>query len=61
MDRVMTKPDGVFIVCFRSVLERNEILKQSIVYFDHKPMIAKAWYVKQSFDKNENLTFPIWV
>lgn len=49
--------DGVFIVRFHSVLERDEI----IVYFDHKPMIVKVWNVDQSFDKNEISTFPIWV
>ncbi|KAJ8437646.1 hypothetical protein Cgig2_018436 [Carnegiea gigantea] len=40
-DRVVAKPNGVFIVRFHSVMERDEVLGRDFVYFEKKPLWVK--------------------
>lgn len=46
-DRVVAKPNGVFIVRFHSVMERDEVLAHDFVYFEKKPLVMKTWCVGQ--------------
>ena len=51
-DKILAKPDRVFIVKFHSILAQDEILRQTYVYFGKKPFILKAWSIGQSVMKD---------
>ena len=58
-DCVVCKADGTFIVQFDSILERDDSLKHSMVYYDKKPLAMKSWTIGKTITKEEIARIPI--
>ena len=58
-DCVVCKPDGMSIVQFDSILERDDALKHSMVYYDKKPLAMKSWTIGKTISEEEIARIPI--
>lgn len=61
VQRVIYQGDGVFIVRFESVLERDEVIQQRMYFFDKKSLIVRAWKLGEKVNEDEVAEVPIWV
>ncbi|XP_048501638.1 uncharacterized protein LOC125497954 [Beta vulgaris subsp. vulgaris] len=61
VDKVAMVKPSIFVVRFRSVEKRDKILNGSIPFFDHKPVILKAWNPEVDIQREEIRTLPIWI
>ncbi|XP_075110496.1 uncharacterized protein LOC142181498 [Nicotiana tabacum] len=53
--------DGFFVVKFRNVEERNEVLYSGSCTINNKPIITKAWTTDFDFNEEVLKTLPLWV
>lgn len=53
--------NGIFLVRFDSVMDKDAVIERCIYHFDNKPFIAKAQYPDRVFTREELLNVPIWV
>ncbi|KAJ8420651.1 LOW QUALITY PROTEIN: hypothetical protein Cgig2_014183 [Carnegiea gigantea] len=61
LDKMYGLPDGVFLIRFHTTLERDEVTRHRLVYFDKKPMNLKPWTAGQTASKDDIASLPIWV
>lgn len=61
VDRVAMIKIGMYIVKFFAIDKRDEVLAQSMIFFDNKPFIVKAWEQDKDFFKEVVDVVPTWI
>ena len=61
VDRVAMIKKGLYIVRFLAMDRRDEVLAPSMLLFDSKPLIMKAWEQDKDFFKEEVDVVPAWI
>ncbi|XP_062114379.1 uncharacterized protein LOC133825461 [Humulus lupulus] len=61
IDKVAGLGQGVFIVRFNTVEQRDFVLNNGIMFFDKKPLIMKPWNANDDFKKEDMQQVPIWI
>ncbi|KAL2901648.1 adenylate kinase, partial [Bienertia sinuspersici] len=61
VDKVASIQKGVFIVHFTTMDNRDKVLNSERPFFDHKPLIMKAWSENVDYTKDEVKVVPVWV
>ncbi|KAL2901352.1 adenylate kinase [Bienertia sinuspersici] len=61
VDKVASIQKGVFIVHFTTMENRDKVLNSERPFFDHKPLIMKAWSENVDYAKDEVKVVPVWV
>ncbi|VFQ62530.1 unnamed protein product [Cuscuta campestris] len=61
IEEVSLLKEGQFIVSFKRVEDRDEVIKRKYYYFDNKPVLVQKWYpgVKVNIDQLDDI--PIWI
>ncbi|VFQ71217.1 unnamed protein product [Cuscuta campestris] len=61
IEEVSLLKEGQFIVSFKRVEDRDEVIKRKYYYFDNKPVLVQKWYpgVKVNIDQRDDI--PIWI
>ncbi|RAL50917.1 hypothetical protein DM860_005273 [Cuscuta australis] len=61
IEEVSFLKEGQFIVSFKRVEDRDEVIKRKYYYFDNKPVLVQKWYpgVKVNIDQLDDI--PIWI
>lgn len=60
IDKVVMVKKGMFIIRFHAMGVRDKVLGGSY-FFDHKPVIMKAWSHDMDFEKEDPKVVPIWI
>ncbi|KAJ8419678.1 hypothetical protein Cgig2_024571 [Carnegiea gigantea] len=61
IDKVVAARKGLYLVRFGTMIDRDEVLKKGIYYFDQNPFIVKAWNEHLDLDISAITSLPIWV
>uniref|UniRef100_A0A803NHH6 DUF4283 domain-containing protein n=1 Tax=Cannabis sativa TaxID=3483 RepID=A0A803NHH6_CANSA len=61
IDKVGMISHGVFLVRFRSIADRDQILSRGYIFFNKRPVIMRAWDPNVNFKKENIHSVPIWV
>ncbi|XP_062114462.1 uncharacterized protein LOC133825549 [Humulus lupulus] len=61
IDKVAGIGHGVFMVRFNTVEQRDNVLKNGIMFFDKKPLIMKPWTAHEDFRKEDIQRVPVWI
>ncbi|KAL2894311.1 putative UTP--glucose-1-phosphate uridylyltransferase [Bienertia sinuspersici] len=61
VDKVTTLKNGMFLIRMKSMEFRDKILTVDRVFFDHKPVMLKAWHTDMDLTKDEIYDIPILV
>lgn len=61
IDKIIQVQSGVFLVCFQSKQQQEDVLHSHIPPFDHKQVIASPWTSDIPLHKAEIQGVPVWV
>ncbi|XP_021863901.1 uncharacterized protein [Spinacia oleracea] len=61
VDKVAALGNGVHIVRFTTLENRDKVLNLGYQYFNKKPFIVKPWEKTMSINKDEIRSVPIWI
>ncbi|KAL2931383.1 (3 5-dihydroxyphenyl)acetyl-CoA 1 2-dioxygenase, partial [Bienertia sinuspersici] len=61
VDKVANIKNGIFLVRFESVEDRDMILNSDRPFFVHKPVIMKPWTENVDCTKDSVRSIPIWI
>ncbi|KAJ8437367.1 hypothetical protein Cgig2_006449 [Carnegiea gigantea] len=61
IDKVISARNGVYLIRFNSIQDKEAVLSKGIYYFDNKPFIAKAWNEHLDLDTASIKSLPICV
>lgn len=61
VDKVAGLGNGIHIVRFNAIENRDKVLAMGVQFFDKKPFIVKPWEQHMNMNKNDIKTVPIWI
>ncbi|KAJ8422048.1 hypothetical protein Cgig2_008814 [Carnegiea gigantea] len=57
LDKIYSMPGRVFLMGLHSMVERDEVLKHGVIYFNRKPATLKPWCVDKTIKKEDIASF----
>ncbi|KAL9227835.1 hypothetical protein vseg_003481 [Gypsophila vaccaria] len=61
IDKLSFLPNGIFLVCFKSLEMKEQVLQAGHYLFDNKPMIVNPWSEELKLHKPEVKSVPVWI
>lgn len=61
VDRIVVRPNGIFLIRFKSVADKLKALELEHVMFDSRLVVVKEWTVDLNLDCVNTDLVPIWV
>ncbi|XP_074318879.1 uncharacterized protein LOC141655711 [Silene latifolia] len=61
IDKVFFLPNGIFLVRFKEMKDKDEVLNAGYHMFDNKPLIVKPWQEDIDLLKEEVKVVPAWI
>ncbi|KAL9224945.1 hypothetical protein vseg_000921 [Gypsophila vaccaria] len=61
IDKISFLPNGIFLVRFRTLDMKEQVLKAGHFLFDDKPLIVKPWAKNMELHKTAVQVVPVWV
>ncbi|XP_074318485.1 uncharacterized protein LOC141655295 [Silene latifolia] len=61
IDKISFLPNGVFLVRFKEMKDKEEVLNAGYHMFDNKPLIVKPWQENVDLLKEEVKVVPAWI
>ncbi|KAL2900301.1 Carboxyethyl-arginine beta-lactam-synthase, partial [Bienertia sinuspersici] len=61
VDKVINLPEGMYLIRFNSMENRDKVLQHEKPFFDSKPLILKPWMEDMDFMQDEIKKIPIWM
>ncbi|XP_059291472.1 uncharacterized protein LOC132044951 [Lycium ferocissimum] len=58
---VLMHDEGYYIYKFKSIQDKDKVLKAGPYYFNNKPLILKPWELDFNFEQEALSVIPIWV
>ncbi|KAL9228003.1 hypothetical protein vseg_003627 [Gypsophila vaccaria] len=61
IDKLSFLPNGIFLVRFKTLEMKEQVLKSGHYLFDNKPMIVNPWTEELELHKTEVKNVPVWI
>ncbi|XP_074304161.1 uncharacterized protein LOC141638873 [Silene latifolia] len=61
IDKVVFKPNGICLVRFKKMEDKEVVLSGDPCFFDNKPFIVKSWSINEPVVRDKVDVVPIWV
>ncbi|KAL9230657.1 hypothetical protein vseg_005980 [Gypsophila vaccaria] len=61
IDKLSFLPNGIFLVRFKTLELKEQVLQDGHYLFDNKPLIVNPWSEELELHKPEVKTVPVWI